>query len=100
MQPVETFKALTYRLLVLGRQPTDIIIIGGILLILNVFSTSFWVDIIVLVLAFYVAKKGRDRPQSYFTSLMMFLITPAIAAIDYYSDVSSYRAAMKENDSD
>ena len=76
MTPVNTFKALTYRLLVFGFQPIDLVIILFLFVFVHGIGNSLLIDIIFLIPALILAKKGKNRPQGYFLSLLIYLILP------------------------
>ncbi len=93
MEPAPNFKALSYRLLIFGYQPWDLILIGGGLFLLNLAAGLIYLDAAFLVVTLYVAKKGSRRPDAFFTSFLMYLRTPPASGIDYYKDVQAYRDA-------
>lgn len=95
MMPVDCYKGLSNRLLVYGFQAVDLIIILLLFMVVHRVKQSILIDLIFLILAYYIAKKGRDRPDGYFISLMMFVyVVPPMAPLDRYRDISPYRKSM------
>jgi len=76
MKSIETYKALTYRLLVYGFQPVDLVIILLLFVFLHGVFNSLLLDIVVIGVLLIIAKKGKNRQAGYFVSLALFLITP------------------------
>ena len=66
MKTVETYKALTYRLLVYGFQPLDLVIILLLFVFVHGIISSLILDVIFIITALIIAKKGRNRPDVYF----------------------------------
>lgn len=96
MKPVDTYKALSYELLVYGYQPLDLVIILCLFFLLLVFSRSILLDIFAPMSCLYLAKKFRDRPQGFFTSLGRFCFTPPMATLERTGDVRAYGNAIDE----
>ncbi|MDI6640707.1 MAG: hypothetical protein QME68_00130 [Elusimicrobiota bacterium] len=77
MQEVNCFKGISNKLYVFGFQPLDLVIafFGGFFL--HGFLSSLLIDFIYLVIAYIVLKKIRYRPDKYFTSIVMFFVSPS-----------------------
>ena len=89
MKTVDTYKALTYRLLVYGFQPVDLVIILLLFVFVHGIISSLILDIIFIITALIIAKKGRNRPDGYFASLALYLISPCRLNIKN-SDIPTY----------
>lgn len=76
MKQIETYKALSYKLLIFGYQPIDLVIILVLFLFVHGIGNNLLIDIIFLLPALIIAKKGKNRPQGYFLSLATYLILP------------------------
>jgi len=76
MKPIDTFKALSYDLLIFGYKPIDLVIILILFVFVHGIGNNLLIDIIFLILALIIAKKGKYRPQGYFLSLATYLILP------------------------
>ncbi len=76
MQPQETFKAIDNKLFVFGIQPVDIVIILVGFLFVHGIISSLIVDILYVSVAYFVAKKTKNRPENVFVVLYLFFITP------------------------
>jgi hypothetical protein len=105
MEPIENFKALSYRLLIFGFQPADLILIAGLLFVMNLtlgqmIPKAFYAEAGFVIMALSLAKKASRRPDAFFTSLMMFIITPLRSGIDYYKDVVPYREVLERQSSE
>lgn len=94
MKPVETYKALTFKLLVYGYQPVDLVIILLLFVFVHGIINSLLVDLIYVITALIIAKKGRNRPAGYFVSLALYLISPPRLKLGS-TDVPTYRSIKK-----
>ena len=93
MKSVETYKALTYRLLVYGFQPVDLVIILLLFVFVHGIISSLILDIIFIITALIIAKKGRSRSDGYFISLALYLISPHRLNLKN-SDIPNYRSVL------
>jgi len=76
MQPVETYKAIDNKLFVFGVQPVDIVLtLVGFLFVHGIVG-SLLLDVIYVMLAYYVAKKTKNRPENIFVVLYLYFVTP------------------------
>ena len=91
MKTVETYKALTYRLLVYGFQPVDLVITLLMFVFVHGIISSLILDIIFIIIALIIAKKSRNRPDGYFISLALYLISPPRLNLKN-SDIPTYRS--------
>ncbi|MCS7231316.1 MAG: hypothetical protein RMJ67_04175 [Elusimicrobiota bacterium] len=69
MQPQETFKAVDNKLFVFGVQPVDIVILLVGFLFVHGIIASLVVDIIYVIIGFYIAKRTKNRSQNIFIVL-------------------------------
>ena len=95
MRTVETYKALTYKLLIYGYQPVDLVIILVLFIFVHGVISSLIVDVIYVVTALIIAKKGKDRPEGYFVSLALFLLSPHRLNLSN-ADVPTYRSVKDD----
>jgi len=72
----ETFKAVDNKLFVFGIQPFDIVLILVGFLFVHGIISSLLVDALYVILAIFVAKKVRNRPENIFVCIYLYLITP------------------------
>jgi len=72
----ECFKGLENRLFVFGLQPLDIVIILVGFLLIHGTINSLVVDLVYVLLALFLARKTRNRPQGVFVTLFLYFTTP------------------------
>lgn len=76
MQPKETFKAIDNKLFVFGVQPIDIVLtLVGFVFVHGIIN-SLVVDVLYVGLAYFLAKKTKDRPENIFVVLYLYFTTP------------------------
>ena len=94
MKLVNTYKALSYKLLVYGFHAPDLAIILILFLFVHGILNSLLIDILVMAPLLITARKAKNRPRGYFLSLIMFLIAPAVAPLGTGKDIPSYRSII------
>lgn len=76
MKEVNCFKGISNKLYVLGFVPVDLVVVFLCAVLLHGIVNSLLIDFIFIVVAYIIMKRLKHRPQKYFTSLVMFFVTP------------------------
>jgi len=85
----ETYKATDNKLFVFGMQPFDIVLILVGFLFVHGIISSLIVDVVYVILAVFVAKKVRNRPENIFVCLYLYFITPPELVVESYESVNT-----------
>jgi hypothetical protein len=85
----ETYKAIDNKLFVFGMQPFDIVLILVGFLFVHGIISSLMVDVIYVILAVFVAKKVRNRPENIFVCLYLYFITPPELVVESYEFINN-----------
>jgi hypothetical protein len=86
---LKTYKAIDNKLFVFGMQPFDIVLILVGFLFVHGIISSLIVDVIYVILAVFVAKKVRNRPENIFVCLYLYFITPPELVVESYESVNT-----------
>jgi len=81
------FKGISNRLYLFGLQPIDVLILLVLFVFIHGIFNSFIVDIIIMSIAYYIAKKFKSRPKGYFLSLYMYFSSPPMLVVPKHLEI-------------